>query len=134
MVFGLAVTVLAVITRPGVGSFGLVPEAMAGLTSILLGAIEVLMARPPRAVGWNRLVGWIFLAAAVVATVSVVILAIDDLAGPLESNRRLAQVVVVAGRSVVLGGMVILVVALIFGAIGIALGWILAAWRSRWLR
>jgi hypothetical protein len=131
MVFGLAITILAVITRPGVGSFGLVAEAMAGLTSVLLGGIAVLMARPPRAVGWNRVVGWIFLGAAVVATASVVVLAIDDLAGPLESNRRLAQVVVVAGRSVVVGGTVILGVALIFRGIGIVLGWIRATYRSR---
>ena len=57
MAFGLAITILGVITRPGVGSFGLVPEAMAGLTSVLLGGIAVLMAKPPRAThssSWPR--------------------------------------------------------------------------------
>ena len=129
--FGLAITLLAIVTRPGVGSFGLVPAAMAGLTSILLGAIAVLLARPPRAAGWNRVVGWVILGAAAIATASVVILAIDDLAGPIEANRRLAQALVVAGRSVVVAGMVILVVALIFGGIGMVLGWIRATCGSR---
>ena len=132
--FGCGITALAVIGRPGVGSFGVVPEVIAGFTSILLGVIAVGLVPPRGWIGSNRVAAWLLLGAGIVATYSVVVLAVDDLAGPIEGNRQIATVVVVVGRSMVQAGMVWLFVLVVLRAVGVVFGWLLAAWRSRWLR
>ena len=125
---------LAVFTRPGVGSFGVVPEVIAGFTSILLGALAIGLGLRSDWIGSRRVVWWLLLGAGIVATYSVVVLAVDDLAGPIEGNRQIATLVVVFGRSVAQAGMVWLIVALFLRAAFVAFGWLLAAWRSRYLR
>ena len=69
-----------------------------------------------------------------VATASVVVLAVDDLAGPIEANRQIATVVVVLGRAVAQAGMVWLIVALVLRAVWIFFSWLLTDWRGRYLR
>jgi hypothetical protein len=132
--FGSVIAVLAVFTRPGVGSFGVVPEVIAGFTSILLGVLAIGLGMRSDWIGSSRVVWWLLLGTGIVATYSVVVLAVDDLAGPIEGNRQIATLVVVLGRSVAQAGMVGLIVALVLRAAFVAFGWLLAAWRSRYLR
>lgn len=134
IVFGLVVVVITVIGRPGVGSFGVVPEAIAGFTSILLGVTAVGLGLRADWIGSRRVVWWLMLGFGLVATASVVVLAVDDLAGPIEANRQIATVVVVLGRAVAQAGIVWLVVLLALRSAFVAFGWVLAAWRSRYLR
>ena len=131
--FGLAFVVITVVAQPGVGSFEVVPEAIAGFTSIILGVIALGLV-PHGWIGSNRQAAWALLGAGIVATASVVVLAVDDLAGPIEANRQIATVVVVLGRAVAQAGMVWLIVALVLRAVWIFFSWLLTAWRSRYLR
>ncbi len=111
------------------------PEAIAGFTSILLGAFAIGLGLRSDWIGSRRVVWWLLLGAGIVATDSVVVLAVDDLAGPIEANRQIATLVVVLGR---VGGpgrhrsgsSSLLVLRAAF----VAFGWLLAAWRSRYLR
>jgi hypothetical protein len=129
---GLLVVFVTVLARPGVGSFGVVPEAIAGFTSILLGVIAIGLG-PRGWIGSNRVAAWALLGAGILATASVVVLAVDD-ADPVEANGQLASLVVILGRAVAQAGIVWLVVLLVLRATFAALGWLLAAWRSRSLR
>ena len=134
MLLGLALVAVTIQTRPGVGSFGLVPEAMAGFQAIGLGWVAVLLARPPSGIGRAGRGSWLLLGASVLSTGAVLILTLDDIGAPIELEPRLARLIVVVGRAVIVGGIVWLIVVLVFKGFGFVWRSFLDAGADRWMR
>jgi hypothetical protein len=105
IVFGLIALVPGAIRPPGPGSLGLAPTAVAGLGAILLGGIALIVAAPGRERSGRAWQVWVLLGLALLATVAVVLLALDAFGVPIGP---IGRIIVFAGVYLVIDPGVVL--------------------------
>ena len=98
IVLGLFVSGVAVVLGFGVGSFGYVPEVVVGFAALNLGVVAIVLALPPIAWGRpGRPAAAAFLAYAVLITLTVAIIALDQAGMFSLADRRTLRIAVAAG-------------------------------------
>jgi len=134
MALGSILVLLANATRPGVGAYGVVPEAVTGLVAMCLGWFAIALAHPSWGGPQPGRAGWLFVVAGFIATVAVVIVALEDFGLPVELVPGLAELIVAIGRAVIVGGLTWLFIVVVFASLGFLWRTILAAGADRWVR
>jgi len=135
IVLGLVLVMVVQWTKPGVGVFDVVPEAVAGLTAMALGIIAIALTRPPGS-SWQmgRAAAWATLGCAILATTSVFILAFEGVLSPGSTGQAVAALIVVGGVAVTTGVLVATMIRL--ALVGVWYIWrnLVVAWGDRWVR
>ena len=101
-----------------VGALGVVPGVFTGFTAMSLGWIAVVLAHPSWGGPRPGRLGWLYLGVAVVATVAVVIVALDALGAPVDVAPGVAGAIVGAGRGAIIGVLTWLFIVLVFAGVG----------------
>ena len=118
---GSVLTVVAVIARPGVGAFGVVPEALTGLQGMCLGWFAIVLAHPTWGGPPPGRLGWVLVGAGFVATAAVVVVTLDDIGVPVAVGSAFAPTIVNVGRAVITAGLTWLLIVLVLS--GLAFLW-----------
>lgn len=134
IVLGLALVAVIQWTWPGQGAFHVVPEAVAGLTAVALGIVALVMTRPPGS-GWGmgRVAVWVTLAFAVIATMAVVIVALDTVVPAGSTGQAVARFIVITGVAVTTGILVTTLIRLALAGVWFAWRAMVVAWGDRWV-
>jgi hypothetical protein len=134
IVLGSILAVTSYATDYGVGSLGVVPGVFTGFQAICLGWIALVLAHPSWGGPRPGRLGWLYLGAAVVATVAVVVVAAHALGAPGDVASATARTIVGIGRGVIIGVLTWLFIVLVFAGVGFFWRQFLAAGGDRWIR
>ena len=118
VVLGSILALTSYATDFKVGAFGVVPGVFTGFQAISLGWIALVLAHPSWGGPRPGRLGWLYLGVAVVATVAVVIVALDALGAPADVASGIARVIVGAGRGAIIGVLTWLFIVLVFAGVG----------------
>jgi hypothetical protein len=118
IVLGSVLVLTSYATDYEVGALGVVPGVFTGLQAISLGWIAIVLAHPTWGGPRPGRFGWLYLATGLVATVAVVIVALDEWGAPADAAPAVAGAIVGAGRGAIIGVLTWLFIVLVFAGVG----------------
>ena len=134
IVLGLILAVTSYATAFEVGALGVVPGVFTGFAAVSLGWIAIVLAHPSWGGPRPGRLGWLYLGTAVMATIAVVVVALDALGAPVDVAPGTARAIVGIGRAVIIGVLTWLFIVLVFAGVGFFWRQVLAAGAERWIR
>ena len=101
-----------------VSALGVVPGVFTGFAAVSLGWIAIVLAHTSWGGPRPGRLGWLYLGVALVATVAVVIVALDALGAPVDVAPGVAGAIVGAGRGAIIGVLTWLFIVLVSAGVG----------------